>query len=51
MRRAHRKAHVRAWIMLAVALPVGVGLALLLRTGAPPADPGIATIRAASEVE
>lgn len=51
MRRAHRKAHVRAWIVLALVLPLGVALALVFRAGPPPADPGIATIRAASEVE
>lgn len=46
MRRGHRHAHSRIWLVLAVLLPVGVGLAIAL-AGRPPADPGIDAVLAA----
>ena len=49
MRRGHRKAHARGWMVLAVLLPVGVALAIAL-SGRPPADPNIdAILRAGAE--
>jgi len=46
MRRAHRRNHVRAWVLLAVALPIGVALAIALSESVP-TDDGIEAVRAA----
>ncbi|MEZ5667243.1 MAG: hypothetical protein R3F55_07390 [Alphaproteobacteria bacterium] len=50
MRRAHRAAHARLWVVLAVAIPLGLALALLL-SGPVPTDPAIDSIRAAASGE
>lgn len=38
MRRRHRSFHFRAWVVLAVVLPLGFALGLILRQD-PPVDP------------
>lgn len=47
MRRGHRTVHARLWLLLALVLPVGLALAIAL-SDSPPADPGIAAVRAAA---
>jgi hypothetical protein len=46
MRRAHRRAHLGLWLLLAALLPLGLVLALAFRPGSPPPEPALDALRA-----